>query len=172
MKKSYTFVLNFGYAESARLGFVPFTSSNKFSNAREALQDLAEFFKAKFIEQEFVETKQCCLNTKEKDSEAEFCSKCRKSLAAFEFDGEIFVEWLVQMGDCDQDNFSANFIEWNEEDPSWQSNGLEGTKNQRFVYQAQWVLGAAVGYSHQGQKTFENICSERTSEKRESFSYY
>jgi hypothetical protein len=171
MKKQYTFVLNFGYVESSSLSYMPFSSTEKYASAKEALVDLAIFFKEQFALNNKVELKACCEVNKKKDAEAAFCSKCRRSLKEEEFDDEAFVDWIRGMGNCDIDSFHGEYIDY-DESLRWQSNGLEGSLNQRFVYQAEWVLAAAVGYPHRKDQTFEDICKDRTKEKRESFSYY
>ena len=170
MKKQYTFVLNFGYVESSGLSFLPFTSTNKYNDAKEALVDLAVFLKKQYLLQNETKPKKCCTTSKEKDSTAEFCAKCGFSLKEEVFDDELFAEWLNNMSCCNVDSFHGEFIEYSQ-DHRWQSNGLEGAVNQRFVYQADWVIPTALGYPHSSE-SFEDICKQRTKEKRESFSYY
>lgn len=167
--KRYTFVLNFGYVESQRLAYMPWSSKAKFKDAKEALLDLANWLKERFLTENAAEPKKCCLKTKEKDPEAVYCSKCRRELADPEFDGEEFSDWLRQL-DADIDTFHG-LISW---DPSlrWQTDGLEGTPNQRFVYQAEWVLAAAVGHPKREEITFEAICKARTKSRQDSFTYY
>lgn len=167
--KSYTFVLNFGYVESAGLCYMPWSSELKFKSAKEALVDLAEFLKKQYLDSHKVEPKKCCKLSKGKDSEAEFCSKCGNSLQEDDFDSEDFEEWLRSMDGHTIDGF-GDFIEFGED--RWEPGSFEGSKNQRFVYNAEWVLSAALGYPHREDHTFEDICKERTKEKRESFSYY
>lgn len=167
--KSYTFVLNFGYVESSSLSYFPFTSTGKYRDAKEALLDLATFLKEQFVGNKAVPRK-CCVTSKEKEPDAEFCSKCGRALAPEEFDEDAFQNWLVDMSRCDIDSFHGEFIDY-DESQRWQSGSLEGAINQRFVYQAEWVIAAALGFPH-GEPTFEDICSDRTKEKRESFSYY
>lgn len=170
MKKKYTFVLNFGYVESSGLCYMPWTSVRTYKDAKEALLDLAAFLKEQYLSQ--FNQQQCCINTRQKDPEAEYCSRCRCTLIDEEFDSEGFSDWLRHLDGIDIDGFHSDFVEWNE-DHRWQTDGLEGAPNQRFVYQAEWVLAAAVGYSHGGNKvTFEKICERRTKNKEESFSYY
>lgn len=169
--KSYTFVLNFGYVESSRLSYMPFTSLGKYKNAKEALVDLANFLKEMYLINNAPKPRKCCTENKAKDSAAEFCKKCGRSLQEEEFNPEHFQEWLVDMSHCDIDRFHGDFIEY-DTTQRWQSEGLEGAPNQRFVYNAEWVLSAAIGHPHRDDQTFEKICQERTKEKRESFSYY
>jgi hypothetical protein len=168
--KSYTFVLNFGYVESAGLCYMPWSSELKFKSAKEALVDLAEFLKEQYLNSHKVELKKCCKASKEKDSEAEFCSKCGRALQEEEFDSEDFEEWLSQMDGHRIDGF-GEYVDFSS-DERWEPGYLEGAKNPRFVYNAEWVLSAALGYPHRDDQTFEEICKERTKEKRESFSYY
>lgn len=167
--KSYTLVLNFGYVESSGLCYMPWSSDLKFKNAKEALVDLANFLKEQYLSKHKVEPKKCCKASRDKDAEAEFCSKCGRALQEEEFDAEHFQEWLSGMDGHRIDGF-GDYIEFGED--RWEPGYLEGAANQRFVYQAEWVLSAAVGYPYRDDHTFEDICKERTKEKRESFSYY
>jgi hypothetical protein len=150
---------------------MPWSSQEKYANAKDALVDLATFFKEQFLIQHKVELKACCEANKKKDSEASFCSKCRRSLKEEEFNDEHFIDWLQNMANSNVDSFHGEFIDY-DESLRWQSDGLEGAVNQRFVYQAEWVLAAAIGYPHRDDVTFEDICKDRTKAKRESFSYY
>lgn len=170
-RKKYTFVLNFGYAEQSYVSFMPWTSSSAYTDAKIALADLAEFLREQYLKEHQASTKKCCAKAKEKDSEAEFCPRCGRRLADAEFESEYFEDWLRQMGSTDMDGFHGGHVEW-DEDHRWRSDGLEGKPNQRFVYQAEWVLSAALGHPHHLDRTFETICQERTKSKRESFSYY
>lgn len=169
--KAYIFVPNFGYVESSRLSYMPFTSLGKYKNAKEALVDLAKFLQEQYLINHSSKPKKCCVASKEKDTSAEFCSKCGSSLEEDEFDSEHFQEWLSNMSCCDINGFHDEFIDY-DTSHRWQSDGLEGAPNQRFVYNAEWVLSAALGYPHRDDQTFEKICQDRTKEKRESFMYY
>lgn len=167
--KRYTLVLNFGYVESQRLAYMPWSSKQKFKDAKEALLDLANWLKERYLEENKTEPKACCLKTKEKDPEAEYCSKCRRELADPEFDGEEFEDWVQQL-DSDIDTLHG-LISWDPE-ARWQCDGLEGTPNQRFVYQAHWVLSAALGQPHHDDITWETICKNRTKSRQDSFTYF
>lgn len=171
MKKSYTFVLNFGYVESSRLSFLPWSSRDKYANARDALVDLATFLKEKYLEKHATKQKKCCGLSKEKDPKSEFCSKCGRPLAEELFDPEGYMEFVSGIGDCDVDTFHGDYIDW-DESGRWQTDGLEGAKNQRFIYQAEQVLAAAIGHSPNEGRTFDEICKERTKNKIESFSFW
>lgn len=166
--KRYTLVLNFGYVESQSLSYMPWTSTKPYKDAKEALLDLATFLKEQYLDEAFP-LNRCCLGTKEKDSEAEYCSKCGRHISEPEFYGDDFSDWL-RMLNTDINTFHG-IIEWNP-DHRWQAGGLEGTKNQRFVYQAEWVLCAALGYPKEEGRTFETICKERTKSRKDSFTYY
>lgn len=169
--KQYTFVLNFGYVESSSLSYFPFTSTGKYKDAKEALVALATWLREEYLKPMQVKLKKCCEATKSKDPEADFCSKCRQSLHDHEFDSESFEEWLREMAGCDIDSFHSNYIDYDEDDP-WQTGLLEGAPNPRFVYNAEWVITAALGHPHRSDRTFEDICKDRTKKKIESFSYY
>jgi hypothetical protein len=168
-KKRYTMVLNFGYAESGHMGYVPWTSFVTFKDAKEALVDLAQFLKEQYLLNNEVKPKACCIKTKEKIPDAERCAKCGYLVNEPEFDGEEFEDWLRQLN-TDTDTF-AGLVEYDRE-ARWQSNGLEGAPNPRFVYQAEWVLSAALGHPHHEDVTFEKICKNRTKSKSDSFTYY
>lgn len=168
-KKRYTLVLNFGYVESQRLAYMPWTSKQTFTDAKEALVDLATYLKEQYLVENAVKLKKCCEATKAKDPKAEYCSKCGYKIAELEFDGEEFAEWCRNL-DTDIDTFHG-YIAWDPE-ARWQSESLEGAPNQRFVYNAEWVLAAALGHPIRGDITFEKICKERTKKRADSFSYY
>lgn len=169
-KKRYTLVLNFGYVESSRLAFMPWTSLQTFADAKAALVDLSNFLKEQYLTEHEKPPKKCCTATLLKDAKAEYCSKCGHALALPEFDGEQFSEWVRDL-DTDVDTFHG-YIDWNPE-ARWQADaGLEGAPNQRFVYQAEWVIAAAVGHPQREGITFETICKARTKSRSESFSYY
>lgn len=166
--KKYTFVLNFGYVESSSLSYLPFTSVKGYPNAKEALLDLALFFKEQYLDSHRSTPKKCCLASKKKDPESEYCSKCGRHLEEEEFDEENFSDWLKSMDGHGIDGFPIELCSG----LRWDSTGLEGAPNQRFVYQAEWVITAALGYPHREDTTFEDICANRTKEKQESFTYY
>lgn len=166
--KRYTFVLNFGYVEEAAVGYLPFTSRDSFANAKKALVNLAEYLRDEFMKTITVEPKACCVNTREKDNEALYCSKCRMSLTNLDFDSEEFMQWLRDLNGCTNDSWP---IDWDAEAP-WEVGHLEDAPNPRFVYQAEWVLSAAVGHPYHDEIEFKDICAKRTKEKKESFSYY
>lgn len=167
--KRYTLVLNFGYVESQRLAYMPWISKTTFKDAKDALLDLATFLKEKYLTEHDTKPKKCCLATIAKDASAKYCSKCRRELAEPEFDGERFSDWLRDL-DTDIDTFNG-YGDWDRED-RWQADQLEGALNQRFVYQAEWVLAAAVGHPQRQEITFETICKTRTKSREDSFSYY
>jgi hypothetical protein len=167
--KRYTLVLNFGYVESQRLAYMPWTSKQMFKDAKAALLDLAAFLKDRYLVENKKVLKKCCDATRTKDPAAKFCTKCGQNLQDEPFDGEYFSDWLKEL-DTNIDQFHG-LIEW-DDSHRWQSIGLEGTPNQRFVYQAEWVLAAAVGHSKDSRVTFETICQNRTKKRSESFSYY
>lgn len=169
--KKYTFVLNFGYVESAKLSYLPLASVKQYPNAKAALVDLSSFLKEQFIFRESRPLKKCCLFSKEKDKASTYCSKCGNFLVEEDFDSEEFIDWIRAMSDLDCDSYHSEFIEY---DPAhrWEPIELEDAPNQRVVYQAEWVITAALGYPHRDDVTFEDVCKNRTKENRESFSYY
>lgn len=169
-KKRYTLVLNFGYVESAHTGYVPFTSKGTYKDAKEALVDLANYLKEKYlIEHGNKPKKKCCLATLDKDAAAKFCTKCGYQVIDYEFDLEDFGDWTRKL-DTDLDTFGG-LVEWDDQD-RWEAGLLEGAPNQRFVYQANWVIPAVFGYKHQDGHSFEDICKRRTKSKEDCFKYY
>lgn len=168
--KRYTFVLNFGYVESASTSYMPWVSKNTYKDAKEALVDLATYLKEQYENQHGAKAvKKCCAATKAKDADAIYCTKCGKAVAVPEINQEHLIEWFRQLDCLDVDSFHG-IIEY-DGDARWNSEGLEGTPNQRFVYQAEWVLAAALGYNHRDDTTFEDICKARTKSKVDSFCY-
>lgn len=168
--KRYTFVLNFGYAESGHMGYMPWTSRRTYKDAKDALVDLATFLKEQFVSDENEPpTKKCCVANHEKEPEAQYCSKCGRDIGATEFDGEEFVDWCRQL-DTDIDTF-AGMVECDRE-ARWQAGLLEGSPNQRFVYNAELVLAAAVGHVHHDKHDWEAICKARTKSKKDAFTYW
>lgn len=150
---------------------MPWVSSDSHKDAKEALLDLASFLKEQYLIGLGTddEPKKCCLATKAKEPEAAFCLKCAASLEDPEFDEEHFTDWLCGL-DTDSDTFHG-YIQW---DPNakWQTGQLEGMPNQRFVYQAERVIAAALGYPHHKDYTFATICKNRTKNKADSFTYF
>lgn len=167
--KRYTIVLNFGYVESQRLAYMPWSSKQKFRDAKEALVDLANYLKDEYLAGNEKPLKKCCTASHIKDPLADYCSKCGYNIAEPAFDGEEFCDWLRQL-DTDTDTF-AGLVEWDPE-ARWIAGNLEGMPNPRFVYNAEWVLAAAVGHAHHGDITFDKICKNRTKSRKDSFTYY
>lgn len=165
-RKRYTFVLNFGYAKHARISYMPWVSSNTYNNAKEALLDLAVFLKDQHFVDNEIKPDKCCLAAKAKDAAAKFCLMCGASLTEKKFDPEYFCDWLCNL-DTDVDAF-CGMIAYNP-DNRWQAGVLEGSPNQRVVYQAEWVLSAALGHPYNNQKTFDAICKKRTKNRRDIF---
>lgn len=168
--KTYTFLLNFGYAESGRLAYVPFTSTQKFANAKIALVDLANFFKEHYLELHKPKLKKCCLDNKAKDSTAQFCSKCSKSLVDQDFDDEGYMEFVMDIGGCDTDSY-GEYVDFSA-DVRWEAGMLGLNKDTRVVYQAEKVLAAAIGHSPDDRVTIERIFEQRTKSKSEDFSFW
>ncbi len=163
--KQYTFVLNFGYAEDAALSFFPFTSYTKHSSSKKALIDLATFLKDAFSARNRGSTEPCCVALKKKHPIAKFCYECGRLIDKEEFDGEAFIDWLRDLNNCGSiDELHSSFIDYDETSP-WQSDGLENQPNPIFVYEAEWVLAAAVGWPD--NKAFEKIKNTKN-----SFSFY
>lgn len=170
MKKSYTFLLNFGYAESGMLAFVPCTSKQTYANAKVALIDLAIFFKEKFLENTQVTLNKCCLECKAKDAEAKFCSKCRTSLKENDFNDEEYMEFVQNVG-CSSNDSVGDYMEWSDEH-RWEIGMLGPDKNTRVVYVAEKVLAAAIGFSPDDRVTIDSIFADRTKSGSDSFSFW
>lgn len=168
--KRYTFVLNFGYVESSDLSYMPWVSTDTYKDAKEALVDLATFFKDQFILQNSPAPRKCCGATKTKDAAAVFCTKCGRPIGSIDFDAGVFMDWLRELSSSDTDGL-GKFI-YDAEYNRWQAGLLEGSPNQRFVYQAEWILAAAIGHPLRPDITFEKICGARTKGKKDSFNYY
>ncbi len=171
MKKAYTFVLNFGYAESGGMSFTPFTSQRSYATAKEALVDLAEFLKEQYLQRNAPKPKKCCIENKEKDSTAEHCKKCGRPLADEEFDEEGYMEYVSSVDGMIFDSFCGEFMDY-DESLRWQCEGLEGGKNLRFVYTAEKVLAAAIGHSPDDRVSIDSIFKDRTKGQGNSFSFW
>jgi hypothetical protein len=173
MKRSYTFALNCGFAEDGELSYTPFTSEQKFASAKEALIDLAQFFKEHFVEGNTPKLKACCTATRAKDTEAKFCSKCGSSLAVKKFDAEAYTEFVHEACLCDNNSY-AELIDYNEE-YRWQPGGMEKAADNgslRFVITAEKVLAAALGESPDERVTIETIFQDRTKAGGKVFSFW
>ncbi len=175
LKKSYTFALNCGYAENGSLSFAPFTSREKYATAKEALLDLAAFFKERYDQRNAPQYKECCLVTKAKDAAARFCKNCGRTLEEEEFDVEDFTEFVSGICRADCDTFHGEYIDY-DEDHRWQPGGLEqavADGSLRFVYTAEHVLAAATGHSPYPDKvTIESIFKDRTRSRGKSFAFW
>jgi hypothetical protein len=167
--KRYTLVLNFGYVESQRLAYMPWSSKQKFKDAKEALLDLANWLKEQFLIENEVKPRKCCLAAVAKDAEIKYCPKCGLDIAERAFDGEEFEDWVQQL-DSDIDTFHG-LIPW-DPDARWQADGAIDGPNLRIVYQAHWVLSAALGQPHHEDHTWETICKARTKSRQDSFTYF
>jgi hypothetical protein len=176
MKRPYTFLLNFGYAESGGLSFLPWTSRVTFSTAREALVDLATYLRDVYVSKSVREPRACCVGSREKDPGAQFCHKCGRVLAEVEFDPEAFMQWVSEIGVCDTDTFHGDYIEWDDE-ARWEAGVLEGALvkgggGARIVYTAEKVLAAAIGHSPDERVTIESIFEARTKSGSSHFSFW
>lgn len=172
MKKPYTFVLNFGYAESGGMSFTPFTSKVSFATAKEALIDLATFFKEQYLLHHAVKLKKCCEANKAKDPAVEFCAKCGRSVVDEEFDAEGYMEYVQSVDGTNCDSFHGDIMDY-DQSFRWQCEGLESGKNLRFVYQAESVLATCIGHSPYPDKvTLQRIFKDRTQRKSTSFSFW
>ena len=173
MSKTYTLVLNCGYAEESAISFVPFTSVNKYANAREAVLDFAEFMKEQF--NQTAELKKCCRNSKKADQGANFCRICGARISNYredEFDEEAYMNFIhrVCQASC-LDDFAGKFGGY-ADDERWRLADIADAKNIRVIYVAEKVLAAAIGYPSRDDRTFEVICEERTARKTEHFSFW
>jgi len=164
MKKQYILVLSFGYAEDQALGVIPFTSKRRFASFKEAVVDLAAFFRSHY-EGEPAETKKCCTATLQKDADAHYCSRCRTSLRKEEFNPDQFEDWLSRISGTTVDSYSADFVPYSS-DPDWDVCDFEKAcapkANTRFVYQAEKVLCAAIGHSVHPDITLDTIFKARS----------
>ncbi len=172
--KTYTFLLNFGYAESGGLSYLPFTSRKRFATAKGALIDLAEFLKEHYVQRYTPKLRKCCQANRAKDPTAEFCAKCGTSVADAEFDPEGYMEFVEGIANCDVDGFHGGYIDY-DDGYRWQSEGIDkALKNGsiRLVYVAEKVLAAAIGHSPDDRVNIDSIFKDRTKSKSNSFSFW
>jgi hypothetical protein len=167
--KRYTFLLNFGYAESAMLSYMPWNSRGLYKDARSALVDLAEYLKAQYNGDNGSQASlQCCVTSRKHNNNAKFCSECGRDLRGDEFDPESFATWLYSLG-CISVNDMSDFVECGADAP-WEP-GLDSPNfNPLSVYNAEYVICAALGYPRHKDKTFEYVCRGRGAAG--AFTYY
>jgi hypothetical protein len=170
--KKYIFLLNFGYVESAMLGFVPFSSTKEFSSVKEAFIDLAEFFKSAFMGQKSIQQK-CCAAASKK-STSNFCNKCGRSLKEKEFDAEKYIDFVREVGTADVDTYSGEIVDYNYGDSRWQPLDLSecfvNPDSVKVVYVAEKCLAAALGHSPAYRVDIDLILKDH--EKTNSFSFW
>jgi len=177
MKKTYTLALNCGYAENASLSFTPFTSHLKYASAKDALLDLANFFKEQYDVKFAAQIKTCCkINLSKKDSDAQYCSKCGTFLYEEDtFDDTLaFVEFVNEICQADCNAFHGDYIDYDEQH-RWQPEGFEeavANGSVRFVYTAEKVMAAAIGQTPDHRVTIDQIFKERTGKGSKSFSFW
>lgn len=93
MIKVKSFMFQTGYVESQSLSCLLLSHETGFDTVQEALLALSEVFRNS--PDYTPSSKACCRKTKEKDQEAEFCSKCGTNLKEPEVDvGERFYEYI------------------------------------------------------------------------------
>lgn len=155
MKKTYTFVMSFGYAENESLGSIAYESSVKFPTARAALIDLATFFKEHFEKSETstVRSAPACKN----------CGHVEK-VEEEEFDAQGYVDFVRGLYECDTDTLHANYVEY-DEGQRWQHVSVEDAfrkgANARFLYTAENVLVTALGHEAHPGHTLDTLFKKR-----------
>jgi len=169
--KNFSFLLNFGYAEDGGLGFVPFVSKQKFTSAKAALVDLANFFRDAFDAKENApQTKLCCASTKALEPDALFCIKCASRLKNKEFDFEEYIDFVRMIGGSDCNSYHGDIVDW-DPDARWQSELPKDLGEAKIIYVAEKVLAAALGdeYSPDERVTLDSIFKGR---KGNSYSFW
>jgi len=156
--KSYTLILNFGYAESQTTGYYPFVSTGKkFASAIEAIEDLAEFLKEKFIQANDAQPsiKQCCTDSAAANPNAKYCSECGRFLNEEEFtiDDDEFEEFLFELNGSTTDDLGRIIL--SDIEDRWELGLFE--KNEVFIYNAEKVISSIIGI---GSYTKEEIFHE------------
>jgi hypothetical protein len=177
--KAYTFLLNFGYAESGMLGYVPFHSNKKFSSTKEAFVDLASFFKNAFMSEPEVKLKACCEKTLDMSSKLggepmEYCGKCGLSLLEKEFDADAFIDFVRDIGGADADSYSGEIVPYDDE-ARWEPVSIEEAlgdedKSVKLIYVAEKCLAAALGHSPDDRVDIDKIFKDHR--KTNSFSFW
>ena len=169
MAKTYTLLLNTGYAEGAAVYFTPFQSVHKHKDAKAALLHLANWLRQSYEAHNSTEGFSCCVVASDNPNN-QFCPKCGRSLADREFDPDAFREWICKVCACTMDDIGANDLRW--DDPEWEIGGSPDLSSARLVFEAEEVISAAIGHSSRKEKTFESICEERTRTKTKHFSFW
>ncbi len=164
----YNIILNFGYAESGSLGFVPFCSEEDFASAKEAFIDLAKFFKEAFDSKYEPRLKKCCLKNKEGGNE--FCSKCGHQLKEEDLGMEDYMQFVAGIGSCDYDTFHGEYVEYDDM-ARWEPSSDAHLPNYEniTVYVAEKSLAAALGQSPDDRVNIDQIFKDK---KSDSFSFW
>ena len=168
--KTYSFLLNFGFAEDGRLGFVPFVSKQKFASAKDAFIDLANFFKDAFLLKEDKPlSKSCCRHSKAINPDSSYCGKCRALLNESEFDGEAYTDFVHMIGGSDTNSYCGDIVDWDDQ-ARWQSKLPKDLSKVQIVHVAEKALAAALGYSSDDRVTIDSIFKNQS--KTNSFSFW
>lgn len=157
--QKYNIILNFGYAESQGLGYVPFESSKQFASPKEAFIDLANFLK-KACEGEKI-LKKCC--EKNKKENINYCPKCGSNLNTEELDYDTFVAFLGQIESANFDSYSG-LIGGYDEDHCWQPECINLNGNNIIISEAEKCLAAAIGLNYRDNITIDNIFGKTETE--------
>jgi hypothetical protein len=167
--KTYSFLLNFGYAEDGGLGYVPFVSKKKFASAKDAFIDLANFFKDAFLIKEVPVVKPCCEKSKTINPDSDFCGKCKSPLGDYAFDDEAYTDFVRMIGGSDNNSYCGDIVDWDDE-ARWQSKLPKDLSKVQIVYVAEKSLAAALGYSSDDRVDIDSIFKNQS--KTNSFSFW
>ncbi len=168
--KTYLFLLNFGYAESSSLGFIPFKSDKKFASTKAAFINLAEFLKEKYVGEDPV-LKSCCI--KAVTDELKFCGKCGRSTAPKKFNSNGYIEFVQGIDGANIDSYASDIAD-SDCEARWEPVSIEeafvNPKSTKIIYVAEKCLAAAIGHSPDDRVTIESIF--KSHRKTDSFSFW
>jgi hypothetical protein len=164
--KTYSFFLNFGYAEDGMLGYIPFSSDKKFSSVKEAFIDLANFFKEAFDRKQH-ELKKCCQSSI-KIEESNYCNKCGLYLKGIKFDKEIYIDFIKNIACADTNSYFGDIIDC-DDNARWQPEFI-GFNDVNIIYVAEKCLAAAIGLSPDDRVNIDSIFEKKS--KNNSFSFW
>ena len=151
--KTYTFLLNFGYAEDANLSYLPYTSEKKFASTKAAFVSLAEFLKEKLNLKNAVVLKDCCKTALA--VKAYYCCKCGNELQTQEFDEEEYMGFIRDYGNCSC-NDSMELIDYDEDD-LWKTSLPDNMSDVKIIHCAEKALAAAIGSSPDDRVSIDSI---------------
>lgn len=150
--KKYCFLLNFGYAEDAHIGLVPFSSEKEFASVKDAFIDLSKFFLNSYINKH--KEAVCCISAKKRNNT--YCSNCGLFINQNEFNEEDFLNFLIEISTSTNDSYASNFSS-DDDFPEWESSCEFDLLNIHFVYEAERCIAMAAGHNIYDNRNIDDL---------------